>query len=117
MMTSPSSSAESSAQSPPITTDDSSSLDGLIKDFMKGMRETDWLKENTADKWELENPGLALEYRSAIKKTSNHGDGGDVVVESGVKETAENKTLESLMLKAKKDIENSGLLNDEKTKQ
>ena len=107
-MTSTKSNAESSA--PSLPANDSPSLDSLIKDFMTGVRDTDWLKQNTAEKWELENPGLALEYRNAIKATTgNHGDGGNIVGEPAVKETPGN---ESPLLKAKKDTESSGLLKE-----
>lgn len=44
-----------------------SDLQSLIRTFQSEVKTTDWLKENTAERWEKENPELATEYKNAIK--------------------------------------------------
>ena len=46
------------------------SLHDLIKTFQSEVKQSNWLKNNTADKWELENPELAKQYRDALTTTS-----------------------------------------------
>ena len=48
-----------------------SDLQSLIRTFQNEVKKTDWLKENTAERWEKENPELAIEYKNAIKMSQN----------------------------------------------
>ena len=44
-------------------------LEDLLGTLQKQMKSSDWLKQNTAEKWASENPDLAKEYMEAIKKS------------------------------------------------
>jgi len=46
------------------------SLHDLIKTFQNEVKQSDWLKDNTSDKWERENPELAKQYRDASTTTT-----------------------------------------------
>ncbi|KAH3746665.1 uncharacterized protein LOC127847919 [Dreissena polymorpha] len=45
------------------------SLEDLFSTLKNQISSSDWLKENTAEKWVQENPELAKEYMDAAKKT------------------------------------------------
>lgn len=52
-------------------------LHDLIKTFQSEVKQSDWLKNNTADQWESQNPEVAKQYRDAIaepKKTTDKAD-------------------------------------------
>ena len=48
-------------------------LDDLVSNFMNQVKGSDWLKENTAEKWEKENPEVATQYKEVIKNALYHG--------------------------------------------
>lgn len=48
-------------------------LEDLVKNFMCQVNNSDWLKQNTAEKWEKENPELAAVYKNNIKSTNETG--------------------------------------------
>ena len=45
------------------------SLEDLLRTLNGQINSTDWLKENTAEKWVSENPKLAEEFMEAAKKS------------------------------------------------
>ncbi|XP_048731861.1 uncharacterized protein LOC125648869 [Ostrea edulis] len=46
-------------------------IQNMMRDLHKGIKNSDWLKENTAEKWVSENPDLAKEYMQAAAKGLN----------------------------------------------
>ncbi|XP_022344185.2 uncharacterized protein LOC111137160 isoform X2 [Crassostrea virginica] len=44
------------------------SLQDLMRDLHGKIKNSDWLKENTAEKWTAENPDLAREYLAAASR-------------------------------------------------
>ena len=44
------------------------SLQDLMRDLHGKIKNSDWLKENTAEKWTAENPELAQEYLAAASR-------------------------------------------------
>ena len=44
------------------------SLQDLMRELHGKIKNSDWLKENTAEKWTAENPELAREYLAAASK-------------------------------------------------
>ena len=53
------------------------SLHDLIKSFQNEVKQSDWLKDNTSDKWERENPELAKQYRDAATGTTKTNNGSE----------------------------------------
>jgi hypothetical protein len=46
-------------------------IQNMMRDLHKGIKHSDWLRENTAEKWVSENPDLAKEYMDAAAKGLN----------------------------------------------
>lgn len=48
-------------------------LEDLVKSFMSQVSNSNWLQQNTAEKWEKENRELAEMYKKNIKSTNETG--------------------------------------------
>ena len=49
----------------------SDSLENMLRTLNTNIKTTDWLTQNTADKWVQENPQLAEDYKSAAQSHNN----------------------------------------------
>ena len=45
------------------------SLEDMLRTLHKQIKKSDWLQDNTTEKWVTENPQLAKDYMEAMKKS------------------------------------------------
>ena len=53
------------------TAEGNDSLENMLRTLNTNIKTTDWLTQNTADKWVQENPQLAEDYKSAAQSHNN----------------------------------------------
>ena len=53
------------------TSKDEVSLEDLVKTFHSQVSNSDWLKANTVEQWEKDNPELAKDYKAALDAKQN----------------------------------------------
>ena len=99
-----------------MTKQDEESLEDLVSNFKEQIKNSKWLTENTAEKWQKENQVLSEQFKNAVVDTKK--DGSDIKVEINDEQTIEfaNNTseLENMLRNLSKELHSSTWLEDQK---